>query len=83
MGRDNRPKILIVMAPNEQIDPTGKKILISAGEFAGQEAICLGIAIESDGIWAVSPDGSDRIINLKFPDEFGVLLNSKQRSGRN
>lgn len=66
-----------------EIDPTGMAVIILSGEFAGREAVCLGRADESTGLWAVSPNGSDRIVNLRWREEFGLLVNSKQKAGRN
>ena len=62
---------------------SGKTVLILDGEFAGEEGICLGRAPDAHDLWAVSPDSSDRIVNLRFADEFGVLLNPKQSPGWN
>lgn len=45
-------------------NPTGKTVLITAGEFAGEEGVCLGHAPDADELWAVSPTSSDRIVNL-------------------
>lgn len=64
-------------------DPTGLTVLITGGEFAGQEGVCLGPVPGARDLWAVSPDCSDRILNLKFGEEFGVVLNSRQETGRN
>jgi hypothetical protein len=64
-------------------DPTDKTILITSGEFAGEEGVCLGRALATKDLWAVSPASSDRIVNLRFDGEFGVLLNCGQETGRN
>lgn len=64
-------------------DLTGKTILITAGEFAGKEGVCLGRSSADDGRWAVSPDSSERILDLHFAAEFGVLLNRGQEPGKN
>ncbi|MCC6355233.1 MAG: hypothetical protein IT577_15180 [Verrucomicrobiae bacterium] len=64
------------------INPEGLSVIILAGEFAGQEGVCLGKAPEP-GKWAVSPDGSDRVVYLEFETEFGILINKGQRPGRN
>lgn len=64
-------------------DPTGKSVLILAGEFAGEEGVCLGPATTAEKLWAVSPDASARIVNLRFAEEFGVLINRAQKLGRN
>lgn len=67
----------------QQPDLSGKTVLITGGEFAGEEGICLGRSPDTQDLWAVSPDSSDRIVNLQFDAEFGVLLNPGQKSGMN
>lgn len=64
-------------------DPSGLTVLITAGEFTGSEAVCLGRAADNDTCWAVSPDDSAVILELRFPEDFGVLVNSRQRPGIN
>ena len=66
-----------------QPDPTGMTILITGGEFAGEEGVCLGRAAGAVGLWSVSAHSSDRVVNLRFDEEFGVLLNPGQLSGTN
>ena len=54
-------------------DLSGCRILIVNEPHAGKEGVCVGRA--SDGKkWAVSPDGSNEILNLTFEKEFGLLL---------
>lgn len=65
------------------IDPSGLSVIILAGEFAGREGVCLGPVPDGGGLWAVSPDSSDRIVNLKFDEEFAVLINKEQAPGAN
>lgn len=57
-------------------------MLILSGEFAGQEGVCLGPTADGKK-WAVSPEGSDAILELEFDREFGLLLNTKQAPGKN
>jgi hypothetical protein len=64
-------------------DLSGKTILITAGEFVGEEGVCLGCSLSAQALWAVSPNSSDRIVNLRFEEEFGLLINPGQESGRN
>lgn len=71
------------MPKPDQLNPTGLTVLITAGEFAGEEGVCLGLAIEEKDQWAVSPGSSDRIVNLRFDEEFGILINPAQESGKN
>jgi hypothetical protein len=69
--------------PTEKLpDPTNKSVIILAGEFAGQEGFCLGPAGEA-GVFAVTPNTSNQILRLRFDEEFGILVNSKQERGRN
>ena len=63
-------------------DPTGKTVLILVGEFAGEEGICLGRAADGKR-WAVSPKSADRIVEMEFEREFGLLLNPGQELGKN
>jgi hypothetical protein len=63
-------------------DPTGLTVLITAGEFAGEEAVCLGRAPHTTDRWAVSPNSSQRIVNLRFEIDFGVIINPGQKLGR-
>jgi hypothetical protein len=65
------------------IDPAGHQIIILAGEFEGEEGVCLGRANDTQDLWAVSPDSSNRIVNLRFETEFGVLVNKGQQPGKN
>lgn len=65
------------------LDPSGKSVIITAGEFAGNEGVCLGSVTVAKSLWAVSPHHSDRVVNLKFDEEFGVLLNPGAAPGRN
>ena len=67
----------------QEPDPTGMTVLITGGEFTGEEGVCLGRAPDGGELWAVSPASSDRIVNLRFAEEFGVLLNPGQSPGRN
>lgn len=57
-------------------------VLITGGEFAGQEGVCLGRAPDATELWAVSPRSSERIVNLRFEADFGLLINPGQKPGR-
>ena len=63
--------------PKPVDDLTGCRVLILVGRNAGREGICTGKSAEGD-CWAVSPDGSDEILQLVFEKEFGLLID---RSG--
>lgn len=65
------------------IDPTGLTILITTGEFVGEEGVCLGRSKTSDSLWAVSPGRSNVVLELRFVEDFGVVLNQGQRAGPN
>lgn len=57
------------MLPN----PTGQRVIVLAGPYAGNEGVCLGPS--DDGAkWMVSPDNTDQIVPLKFESEFGILV---------
>lgn len=64
-------------------DPSEKSVIILSGPHMGQEGICLGKVGNEEGVFAVSPENSNAIVNLRFPDEFGILLNKGQEPGRN
>lgn len=69
--------------PTEKLpDPTGKTVIIIAGDFAGHEGFCLGTAGE-EGVFAVTPNTSNRVLRLRFDEEFGILINSGQDKSRN
>jgi hypothetical protein len=64
-------------------DPTQKNVIILSGEFAGEEGFCLGKTGTEEGVFAVVPNSSNDILALHFPNEFGILINKGQISGRN
>lgn len=59
------------MIAREANDPTDKIVLITAGDFAGQRGFCLGPS-NRDGLYAITPDASNRIFQLKINVEFVV-----------
>ena len=63
-------------------NPTEKHVIILTGEFTGQEGFCLGPSGEK-GIFAVTPNSSNRILHLRFDEDFGILINKGQMGGRN
>ena len=56
-----------------QSDLTGCRVLILTGQYGGQEGICVGKSADGKR-WAISPDGSDEVLQLKFEKEFGLLV---------
>jgi hypothetical protein len=52
---------------------TNAPVLILAGPHTGQEGVCIGRSADGRR-WAVSPDGSDEILQLEFEKEFGLLV---------
>ncbi len=54
-------------------DMQGARVLILAGEYKGEQGVCLG---ESDqpGLWAISPDDNEEILSLAFEKDFGLLV---------
>jgi hypothetical protein len=52
---------------------SGARVLIVAGDHRGREGVCLGPS-EKPAYWFVSPDDSAAILELMFPDEFGLLV---------
>ncbi len=67
----------------QKLNPSGMTVLITNGDYAGQEGLCLGRAEGTNELWAVSANSSNQIVNLRFDDEFGVLLNPGQSTARN
>lgn len=62
-------------------DPSMQHVIILKGEHAGEEGYCLGPT--HGGLWAVSPQRSDKILALRFDEEFGILINRGQPPGTN
>jgi len=58
---------------NRQSDFTGSRVLILTGNHAGQEGVCIGKSADRKK-WAISPDGTDEILQLEFENEFGLLM---------
>lgn len=53
----------------------GHRVLILTGAYQSEEGICLG-KVARDNCWAVSPDCSTAVLQLRFKSEFALLLNS-------
>ena len=54
-------------------DPSGRRVIILDGRYAGQEGVCLGPA--TGGLkWMVSPDETNGIVAMEFDREFGILV---------
>ncbi len=64
------------------IDLSGQRVLILRGEFAGHEGICLGRSADGQA-WAVSPDDRNEILQLEFPQDFGLLVDPAAGHGLN
>jgi hypothetical protein len=56
-----------------QSDLTNCRVLILSGRYEGQEGVCAGRSADGER-WAISPDGSDEILQLVFEKEFGLLV---------
>lgn len=54
-------------------NPTGQRVIILAGPYAGHEGVCLGRTSDGSG-WMVSPDCTNEIIPMVLDREFGILL---------
>jgi hypothetical protein len=48
-------------------------VLILTCRYEGREGVCTGTSADGKR-WAVSPDGSDEILQLVFEKEFGLLV---------
>ena len=60
----------------------GARVLILAGKHKGEHGVCLGEA-ERAGLWAISPDSSDKILSLAFEKDFGLLVDLSSDPSRN
>ncbi len=63
-------------------DLTGSRVLILAGRYEGREGVCIGKSADGKR-WAISPDGSDEILQLVFEKEFGLLVDLSGNPGNN
>ncbi len=61
---------------------SGLRVLILRGEHFGEEGICLG-KVPSNERWAISPNLSDEILELKFEEEFSLLVDLSAYPARN
>jgi hypothetical protein len=57
-------------------DLTGWRVIILGGTYAGQEGVCVGKS-EDGTRWAISPDNTNKIVQLLLDEEFGVLINKQ------
>lgn len=57
----------------------GARVLITKGSFAGCEGVCLGRA-DGENMFAISPVDSKEIANLRFEDEFGLLIDLSEHN---
>jgi len=69
-------------SPSASNDFSGYRVLILAGQYQGEEGICLGRS-SILGKWSVSPDSSNAILELEFEKEFGLLVDTSGDSERN
>ena len=61
------------LAQPKQSDLTGCRVLILTGRYEGREGVCAGKSADGEH-WAISPEGSDEILQLVFEKEFGLLV---------
>lgn len=54
-------------------DPSGQRVIILAGRYAGKEGVCLGRATGGSE-WMVSPDSTNEILPMVFDQDFGILV---------
>lgn len=54
-------------------DPSGHRVIILSGRYAGQEGVCLGRS-SGGSQWMVSPDETDEVIAMEFDKDFGILI---------
>ena len=63
-------------------DFTNSRVLILSGRYKGREGVCVGKSANSER-WAVSPDGSDLILELLFKTEFSLIIDLSGNPVRN
>ncbi len=59
----------------------GAHVIITRGGYRGCEGTCLGKMSKTS--WAVSPDSTDEIIELKLEKDFSLLLDLSSDPTRN
>jgi len=52
---------------------TSTRVIVLVGQYAGREGICVGKSADGKR-WAISPDGTNEIVQLVFEKEFGLLV---------
>ena len=78
----NNPEAKRQAASRQPNDRTGCRVLILAGSHQGHEGVCVGKS--PDGArWAISPDGTNEILQLEFKKEFGLLVDLSNNPGKN
>lgn len=60
---------------------TNARVIILVGHYAGHEGVCAGKSADGKR-WAISPDGSDEILQLEFEKEFGLLVDLSGDPGK-
>jgi hypothetical protein len=73
--------LVVMMGRLKHEKMQGARVRILAGNFRGDWGVCLGRA--ADGLWAVSPDGSDEILSIAFEKDFGLLMDLSANPGLN
>jgi hypothetical protein len=63
-------------------DPTGCRVIITTGHYAGHEGVCVGKSADGKR-WAISPDDSEEILQLVFEKEFGLLVDLSSDPNKN
>ena len=58
---------------NRKSDLTGCRVLITRGAYQDTEGVCVGKSADGKR-WAISPDGTDQILQLVFEKDFGLLV---------
>lgn len=74
-------KLQRVNLPKSVRNFEGARILITSGPYRGCEGVCLGKS--QNGTWAVSPVGSDKVVDLRFEDDFSLLIDLSADPVRN
>ena len=59
----------------------GARILVTSGRYQGREGVCFGKS--DDDKWAISLDGNDEVLHLRFEQDFSLLIDLSSDPARN
>ncbi|HUI07028.1 MAG TPA: hypothetical protein VL486_08475 [Verrucomicrobiae bacterium] len=66
----------------DEADYTGCRVLILIGDFDGREGVCVGRSTDGKRR-AISPEGTDEVLQLAFRTEFALLVDLSADASKN